>query len=471
MLTNVPIFAKDGANLYSAIRGADIAAGIINCSQRLNIGQKKVRYDTVIKQNDDEAICVETQRVDIEATKNGVELKNSLYVYIRYDRAENKLESNIDDGHSFLTREDTRWGDETFTTPEHWMLIIPVAEWLAKNKPYCYKLLQEFNDDYSSNMTPSWIRNIIKMGLFDKADDFEKCYKLNPKVKEYCTHDSLESILELMDVRTIPAQCRDWISTNGDAAAHSKEFSALLSKITASEDGNNAVIFCKYFGRVSKFLDRRSYNYESSVVGFINKLSELIDMGYNSKTVLEYITRQNFYYSRPFGFPGDQLGYLCDYARLAKRIQGEKFERFPSNIVRSHNIIVANNRTLENTDEKTEKMFVDAVSKYAHFEGEINIPKQGKRWVIVAPKKSWDVVNEGVTLNHCVSSYVGLIANGASQILFLRDAKSPETPLYTVEIIGGVITEAKGNYNEELPDDAKEALKEFRKLWKEKGLL
>lgn len=465
---NLPIIALDKNDLYSDVPGAVEARKILNFGMNMRIGEAETVYETVIRQNDNEKIVVETEKVMVSATDKGIELNREHVAYISYDRVNNKLESDIVEDSTIMTMDDCRYGSHTFMMTDHYALIFPVAEWLAKNKPYCYKVLEAYSSTGvgASNFNACWIRNLIKMALFDKADDFERCYKFSPEMKNYCAREDIDDIIRSFDVKAIPAQCRDWVSKNPIAANHVKTFTDLLAKITEKEDGNNAVIFCKYFERVVVLADRREYNFNSSVISFIDNLGKIIDMGYNSKDVLEYITRQNFYFSRPFSFPCNELGTLCDYAHMAQAIRGENYERFPSNLARSHNVLAANKDMLEKIDEETEAMFKEAVEDYKHLEGEVYIPKQKMRWVMKAPSCSKEIIDEGISLNHCVSSYVDLIAQRASQILFLRHADEPNTPLYTVEVIGGVVTEAKGNYNEELPEDAVEALKKFQKLWK-----
>lgn len=56
--------------------------------------------------------------------------------------------------------------------------------------------------------------------------------------------------------------------------------------------------------------------------------------------------------------------------------------------------------------------------------------------MIVAPNCVNDIKEEGMTLSHCVASYVDPIISGKENIMFLRRTDMPEIPFYTVEILG-----------------------------------
>lgn len=53
---------------------------------------------------------------------------------------------------------------------------------------------------------------------------------------------------------------------------------------------------------------------------------------------------------------------------------------------------------------------------------------------VVAPTAPIDVAEEGITLRHCVKSYIPDVANGKTNIVFIRRKDDKKTPFFTVEI-------------------------------------
>lgn len=55
-------------------------------------------------------------------------------------------------------------------------------------------------------------------------------------------------------------------------------------------------------------------------------------------------------------------------------------------------------------------------------------------YCIIAPNEPVDVAIEGITLRHCVKSYIPAVANGSTNILFIRRKGEESIPFFTVEI-------------------------------------
>lgn len=63
---------------------------------------------------------------------------------------------------------------------------------------------------------------------------------------------------------------------------------------------------------------------------------------------------------------------------------------------------------------------------------------------IVAPEDSSELINEGISLHHCVGSYVNKVDTGETSILFLRKTENPTESLITIEYQDGVIKQVRG---------------------------
>jgi hypothetical protein len=61
---------------------------------------------------------------------------------------------------------------------------------------------------------------------------------------------------------------------------------------------------------------------------------------------------------------------------------------------------------------------------------------------------------EGKALHHCVGTYAERVANGSTNIFFIRKAEQPDTPYYTLEIgQNGSIVQCRGNKNHNAEGD------------------
>lgn len=120
--------------------------------------------------------------------------------------------------------------------------------------------------------------------------------------------------------------------------------------------------------------------------------------------------------------------------------------------------ITARNHSIVITEDQ-ERIFK---KKYEGFE-----TYKGKDYVVIAPKNSKDVMEEGDKLNHCVASYIKKILDGACNILFMRSVEDITKRLITVEVIGDTVCQARGLHDRDITAPEKKALMEF---CKERGL-
>lgn len=59
---------------------------------------------------------------------------------------------------------------------------------------------------------------------------------------------------------------------------------------------------------------------------------------------------------------------------------------------------------------------------------------KNEKFVVIAPTKPSDLAKEGTTLHHCVRTYIDRVADGRTNIMFIRKKEDSETPFFTVEI-------------------------------------
>ena len=86
---------------------------------------------------------------------------------------------------------------------------------------------------------------------------------------------------------------------------------------------------------------------------------------------------------------------------------------------------------------------------------------------IVFPESSNDLINEGVRLRHCVSSYVDAVSEGRTNIIFIRKKDDIDEPYFTVEVSNdNAIVQIRG-FGNCLPED--DNLIDFIEKWKAKS--
>lgn len=145
-----------------------------------------------------------------------------------------------------------------------------------------------------------------------------------------------------------------------------------------------------------------------------------------------------------------------DYIRMSKEMGG-KFDKYPTSIAMAHDIALRYHRMLVDYTSNLTEPFNAAVATLVDYEGTI----KGTDYCIVAPKDMSDIIKEGQDLSHCVKSYIPAIAHEETAIVFLRNKQLPEESLYTIEIKDGSVVQARGKFNCDLTDDAKQALSKF----------
>ena len=163
--------------------------------------------------------------------------------------------------------------------------------------------------------------------------------------------------------------------------------------------------------------------------------------------------------------------YYIDYLRLMEQcnVPINDTNACPRNLRQAHDYLVDLYNALErerkeqakrNRDRELKNKFDELIKARQYMEMEIN----GLKFVL--PKKASDIVNEGSTLHHCVSTYVDRHASGTTTIVFIRNAAAPKKPLYTMEFCKKEIVQIRAKYNQNPPKEVLNAAE----IWKKKVL-
>lgn len=161
--------------------------------------------------------------------------------------------------------------------------------------------------------------------------------------------------------------------------------------------------------------------------------------------------------------PQDASSYLKDYISMS-RAMGLEYEKYPKSLKKVHDVVQMNYKMIKNETD-TSIAFSRALDKKSY--KDLVYAKRNKRYTILIPTKSEDLVKEGNQLSHCVASYVKDVIRDKCKILFLREAENPEVPIATIEVRGINIRQARGFGNRQLTKEEQEFVKEWAD---EKGL-
>ncbi len=155
---------------------------------------------------------------------------------------------------------------------------------------------------------------------------------------------------------------------------------------------------------------------------------------YNKRTLVTYLRRLKD--SEALSNYPNTITTLRDYARMMDVLLNGSFEKYPKNLLTAHHITVANFNSSKQTVDGL--LFKRAVEHYIDLEDEIG------EFAFLAPKEPQDLIREGANLHHCVASYVNSVSEMKTKIMLLRNKKSLDESLVTIEVRNGAIVQAKG---------------------------
>jgi hypothetical protein len=232
-----------------------------------------------------------------------------------------------------------------------------------------------------------------------------------------------------------------------------------LSKLSEKINGNTMkeiVQIMKEEARLSDFVDNAD---------LIIELYE--KYGYKDLKRLMLYTGREVKLEQGIMRTSDALQLLKDYARMSIDMR-LSFNKFSKSLKKDHDVTQMNYNVKK--DQIKARKFSEKVNtdEYKCLEYSPKYKKEELlKYIVVTPKESVDLINEGSSLSHCVASYIDDVISGKCKILFMRNSDKMEEPLITIEVRDSNIRQARGKCNRSL--DVSE--KEFVEKWaKEKEL-
>lgn len=157
------------------------------------------------------------------------------------------------------------------------------------------------------------------------------------------------------------------------------------------------------------------------------------------------------------------FGEYGDYIRFCEDLEydlTDDFILFPRHLKDAHDRVseMFNTRKVEIYNKKIAAEYANWVERY-------QLTKYGL--TVLPPKTVSEIVDEGHALHHCVGGYASRVADKECVILFLRDAKKPDTPFYTIEVKDGKVAQIRGKNNCDPPPN----VQRYMKVWEQAKLL
>lgn len=174
---------------------------------------------------------------------------------------------------------------------------------------------------------------------------------------------------------------------------------------------------------------------DAEQLGFFDReLIEISKYGVNVKTAVNYLRKLQSK-EKDKETLGSYAGMLRDYYKLCDKlnISVDKDTFFPKDLKKEHDRLVKEDRRREKEKEREK----DAErSKRISERAKILAALVSSNGVLmIRPAASVDELkNEGKCLHHCVATYAESVANGETDIFFVRKVSEPDKPFYTLEL-------------------------------------
>lgn len=241
-------------------------------------------------------------------------------------------------------------------------------------------------------------------------------------------------IPDIKSIRSLSTISKEILKGYNDSNLASYE-KLLLEIEDSPKFGIDGLSLCKkFFDTIQKVNKNLVYDWQSPFKSYSYNSIKIIDRMYkivnifdiSVKDLLDKMIRAIFYYNMDIDH---FINITLDYVDMMNSLKLEIPKKFPKEIIEGHN------RLKRRQDYLSNKEIEDKFNKALIFnEGNLACIPNHKKFTIISPKSSADLINEGLYLNHCVGSYVEKFALRYSKIYFVRLIGAENTPFVTVEL-------------------------------------
>lgn len=161
---------------------------------------------------------------------------------------------------------------------------------------------------------------------------------------------------------------------------------------------------------------------------------------YDNKRLIDYLTRE-VKLQQGIDNPSEALVLLKDINKMCSDMEIKINEKYPKSLKKDHDITRLNYKI--NSDSITEKVFEKIVNNNLYSK----LKYKSSEYIVLTPKKPSDLIKEGDSLSHCVSSYIKDVCDERCGIYFIRKIETQDEALLTVEVRNDKIVQVKGKFN------------------------
>ena len=208
-------------------------------------------------------------------------------------------------------------------------------------------------------------------------------------------------------------------------------------------------------------------------------LDVMLHINLDLQKVKAYLSKQKKKYKikAPYSTYAD---YLKDCIRLSDDYGmghiynlADKSILFPQNLHQAHQTTIEliaieteRRRALDAQRREAEiaKQLADMEKKYKKIRPKLEekYSYQADGYAIIIPPNVEDFTREGLEMHNCVGGYKERVADGSTQVVYIRKLDDMDKSFGTMEIsIKETIIQARGKYNKDLPEDAEAFVNKF----------
>lgn len=190
------------------------------------------------------------------------------------------------------------------------------------------------------------------------------------------------------------------------------------------------------------------------------------------KDFLDYFYKIVTEHKNPVSENGVHEGYILpiykDYLLMIS--EADQSKRYPwkfesiYQIIKAHDdLILEYNKYIEllESEDYLDKIYKDLEKNWKNYEF------KSDDFLLTYPRKSKDLKDEGQKLHHCVASFTKQVAQGYTNIFFIRKIAEPDKPFFTLELKDNEVRQVHGFANRNA--NTEEGLQDFIKSWANKN--
>ncbi|MGG1613496.1 PcfJ domain-containing protein [Paenibacillus phoenicis] len=178
----------------------------------------------------------------------------------------------------------------------------------------------------------------------------------------------------------------------------------------------------------------------------------------NLRQIMNYVQRQLEHKNKAYKFLRSVLIDWKDYIKECEELEydlSNDYYLFPKDLHEAHQrtsklLVMKANELL---DQKILKRVKELKKYYFEHSG----------FMIRPAESTYELIQEGKKLNHCVGRYADDYANGKTAIFFIRRVNQPADPFFTMELRGDCILQTRGLRNCAMTEEVQKFVNEFER--------